>query len=161
MLHEVARCTGYERDHIRALFAENRGAYGWPRTWRDLRAQGIRVGKLRVQRLMQRNSIPAPGKHRFRITTTDSRHGLLIAANLPDRNFTMAAPKLIPVGDATYIATQAGWPFLAVVMDLFSRRIGGWSLVSRSEARWSWMRYARPVPTLPRLHSILNYDSLM
>ena len=58
--------------HIRAVYAENRGAYGWPRIWRELRARGIRVGKLRVQRLMQQNGIRARGKHRFRITTTDS-----------------------------------------------------------------------------------------
>ncbi len=114
--------------HIRAVFAENRGAYGWPRLWRELRARGIRVGKLRVQRLMQRNGIRARGKRRFRITTTDSRHGLPIAPNLLDRNFTAAAPNQVWVGDVTYIATDEGWLFLAVVMDLFSRRIVGWSL---------------------------------
>ena len=78
--------------HIRAVYATNRGAYGWPRIWRERRAQGIRVGKLRVQRLMQRNGIRARGKRRFRITTTDSRHGLPIAPNLLNRNFTVAAP---------------------------------------------------------------------
>ena len=114
--------------HIRAVFAENRGAYGWPRLWRELRARGIRVGKLRVQRVMQRNGIRARGKRRFRITTTDSRHGLPIAPNLLDRNFTAAAPNQVWVGDVTYIATDEGWLFLAVVMDLFSRRIVGWSL---------------------------------
>ena len=62
--------------HISAVYAENRGAYGWPRIWRQLRAQGIRVGKLRVQRLMQKHGIQARGKRRFRVTTTDSRHGL-------------------------------------------------------------------------------------
>ncbi len=114
--------------HIRAVFAENRGAYGWPRLWRELRARGIRVGKLRVQRVMQRNGIRARGKRRFRITTTDSRHGLPIAPNLLDRNFTAAVPNQVWVGDVTYIATDEGWLFLAVVMDLFSRRIVGWSL---------------------------------
>jgi hypothetical protein len=59
--------------HIRAVYAENRGAYGWPRIWRELRARSIRVGKLRVQQLMQRNGIRARGKRRFRIATTDSR----------------------------------------------------------------------------------------
>jgi len=114
--------------HIRAVFEENRGAYGWPRIWRELRAQGIRVGKLRVQRLMQGNGIRARGKRRFRITTTDSRHSLPTAPNLLDRNFTATAPNQVWVGDVTYIATDEGWLFLAVVMDLFSRRIVGWSL---------------------------------
>jgi len=114
--------------HIRAVYAANRGAYGWPRIWRQLRAQGIRVGKQRVQRLMQRHGIRARGKRRFRITTTDSRHGLPIAPNLLDRNFTVVAPNQVWVGDVTYIATAEGWLFLAVVLDLFSRRIVGWSL---------------------------------
>ena len=73
--------------HIRTVYAKNRGAFGWPRIWRELRAQGIRVGKLRVQQLMQRNGIRASGKRRFRITTTDSRHDLPIAPNPLDRNF--------------------------------------------------------------------------
>jgi transposase InsO family protein len=59
--------------HISAAYAENRGAYGWPRIWRQLRAQGIRVGKLRVQRLMQKHGIQARGKRRFRVVTTDSK----------------------------------------------------------------------------------------
>jgi transposase InsO family protein len=114
--------------HIRAVFEQSRGAYGWPRIWRELRAGGIRVGKLRVQRLMQRNGIRARGKRRFRISTTDSRHSLPIAPNLLNRNFTTTAPNQVWVGDVTYIATAEGWLFLAVVMDLFSRRIVGWSL---------------------------------
>jgi putative transposase len=117
--------------HIRAVYAEYRGAYGWPRIWRALRAQGIRVGKLRVQRLMQENGIRARGKRRFRITTTDSRHGLPIAPNLLDRNFTVAVPNQVWVGDITYIPTEEGWLYLAVVIDLFSRLIVGWSLQER------------------------------
>ncbi|MGA9668548.1 MAG: IS3 family transposase [Terracidiphilus sp.] len=114
--------------HISAVYAENRGAYGWPRIWRELRKQGIRVGKLRVQRLMQQHGIQARGKRRFRVTTTDSRHDLPIAPNRLDRNFIVAAPNRAWVGDFTYIATEEGWLFLAVVIDLFSRRVVGWSM---------------------------------
>ena len=78
--------------HISAVYAENRGAYGWPRIWRQLRAQGIRVGKQRVQRLMQRHGIQARGKRRFRVVTTDSKHGLPIAPNVLDRKFTLPRP---------------------------------------------------------------------
>ena len=113
--------------HIRAVFAAHRGAYGWPRIWRQLRAEGIRVGKLQVQQLMQQHGIRARGKRRFRVTT-DSRHGLPIAPNLLNRNFTVAAPNRVWAGDMTYIQTEEGWLFLAVVLDLFSRRIVGWSL---------------------------------
>jgi putative transposase len=114
--------------HIRAVYAENRGAYGWPRIWRQLRAQGIRVGKQRVQRLMQQHGIRARGKRRFRIATTDSRHGLPIAPNLLERNFTVATPNQVWVGDITYIPSDEGWLFLAVVLDLFSRQVVGWSM---------------------------------
>jgi len=68
--------------HISAVYAENRGAYGWPRIWRQLRAQGIRVGKQRVQRLMQKHGIQARGKRRFRVVTTDSKHSLPVAPNV-------------------------------------------------------------------------------
>src|SRR5665213_2966711 len=114
--------------HISAVSAENRGAYGWPRIWRQLRAQGMRVGKLRVQRLMQKHGIQAHGKRRFRVVTTDSKHGLPIAPNVLDRKFTVATPNQAWVGDLTYIATQEGWLFLAVVIDLFSRKVVGWSM---------------------------------
>jgi putative transposase len=114
--------------HIRAVFAAHRGAYGWPRVWRQLLGQDIHAGKSRVQRLMQRYGIRARGKRRFRISTTDSRHGLPIAPNLLDRNFTVAAPNQAWAGDVAYIPTDEGWLFLAVVIDLFSRRIVGWSM---------------------------------
>jgi putative transposase len=114
--------------HINAVYAENRGAYGWPRIWRELVKRGIRVGKQRVQRLMQKHGIQARGKRKFRVATTDSKHNLPIAPNVLDRNFTVAAPNRAWVGDFTYIATQEGWLFLAVVIDLFSRKVVGWSM---------------------------------
>ena len=104
--------------HISAVYAENRGAYGWPRIWRQLR----------VQRLMQKHGIQARGKRKFRVATTDSKHGLPIAPNVLDRKFTVAAPNQAWVGDLTYIATEEGWLFLAVVIDLFSRKVVGWSM---------------------------------
>jgi putative transposase len=113
--------------HIRAVYAANRGAYGWPRIWRELHAQGIRVGKQRVQRLMQQYGIRARGKRRFRVTT-DSRHEWPIAPNLLNRNFTASAPNQAWTGDITCIPTDEGWLFLAVVIDLFSRRVVGWSM---------------------------------
>ena len=114
--------------HIRALHAELRGAYGWPRMWRELRRRGVRAGKERVRLAMQRHGIQARGKRRFRVATTDSRHTLPIAPNLLDRNFTVEKPNTTWTGDVTYIATEEGWLYLAVVIDLFSRRIVGWSM---------------------------------
>jgi len=114
--------------HIRAIHAELRGAYGWPRMWRELRRRGVRVGKERVRVLMQQHDIQGRGKRRFRVTTTDSKHSLPIAPNLLDRNFTVTQPNTTWTGDVTYIATEEGWLYLAVVIDLFSRRIVGWSM---------------------------------
>ena len=119
---------------IRAVYAAARGAYGWPRVWRQLKAQGVRVGKLRVQRAMQQNGIRARGKRRFRIVTTDSNHALPIAPNLLARNFMVSAPNTVWAGDMTYIPTEQGWLYLTVVLDLFSRRIVGWSMGTTIDA---------------------------
>jgi len=113
--------------HIKAIHAETHGGYGWPRTWKELLARGIRVGKQRVQKLMQLHGIRAKGKRRFKVTT-DSNHDLPIAPNLLNREFTVSEPDKVWAGDITYIATDEGWLFLAVVIDLFSRQVIGWSL---------------------------------
>lgn len=113
--------------HIKALHTETRGAYGWPRIWRELVARGTPVGKQRVQKLMQLHGIRAKGKRRFKVTT-DSRHDLPISPNLLNREFAVAEPDRVWVGDITYIATDEGWLYLAVVIDLFSRQVVGWSL---------------------------------
>jgi putative transposase len=115
---------------IRSVYAEHRGAYGWPRIWRELVKRGLGVGKQRVQLLMQQHGIRARGKRRFRVATTDSRHDLPIAPNLLNRNFTPGAPNQTWSGDITSIATEEGWLFLAVVVDLFSRKVVGWSMRS-------------------------------
>ena len=114
--------------HVRAIHAELRGAYGWPRMWRELRHRGVRVGKERVRLVMQQAGIQARGKRKFRVTTTDSNHDHPIAPNLLNRNFTIEKPNTTWTGDVTYIATEQGWLYLAVVIDLFSRRIVGWSM---------------------------------
>lgn len=113
---------------IRAVYAEARGAYGWPRVWRQLKASGVRVGKRRVERTMRQNGLRARGRRRFRVVTTDSNHALPIAPNLLARRFTVARANTVWVGDMTYISTGEGWLYLAVVLDLFSRRIVGWSM---------------------------------
>jgi len=138
--HFVRKASGAQRRHlsddallvhIKAIHGESRGGYGWPRIWKELLAaalaRGIRVGKDRVQKLMQRHGIRARGKRRFKVTT-DSRHDLPISPNLLNRQFTVSEPDKVWAGDITYIATDEGWLFLAVVIDLFSRQVVGWSL---------------------------------
>ena len=136
--HLVRRASGAQRRHlsdetllvhIKAVHAETRSAYGWPRIWRSLVARGIPVGKGRVQKLMQLHGIRAKGKRRFKVTT-DSNHKLLVSPNWLNREFSVAEPDKAWVGDITYIATDEGWLFLAVVIDLYSRQVVGWSLRS-------------------------------
>ncbi len=91
--------------HIRAIHVEVKQEYGWPKMWKELLARGIRVGKERVQKMMQRHGIKARGKRKF-VVTTDSKHNLPIAPNLLARNFTTEAPNLTWTSDITYIACR-------------------------------------------------------
>ncbi len=139
--------------HIKAIHAEVKGEYGWPRMFKELVARGIRVGKDRVRRLMQRHGIKAEGKRKF-VVTTGSKHSLPIAPSLPARNFTPEAPNQVWSSDITYIATDEGWLYLAAVIDLFSRQVVGWSMREHMQAsvvtdalRMAWFR-RRPEPGL-------------
>lgn len=118
---------------IRAIHAELKGAYGSPRMVRELRARGFSASKDRVERLMRENGIRARHKRRFK-ATTDSKHVLPVAGNLLDRNFMPSAPNQVWTADMTYIWTDEGWLYLAIVLDLFNREIVGWSLKSRMTA---------------------------
>ena len=113
--------------HMRAIHAEVRQEYGWPRMHKELLARGIRIGKERVRLLMQRHGLRARTKRKF-VVTTDSRHKLPVAADLVQRRFEPEAPDRLWSGDITYIATDEGWLYLAAVIDLFSRQVVGWSI---------------------------------
>ena len=139
--------------HIKAIHAEVKQEYGWPKMWKELVARGIRVGKERVRKLMQHHGIKARGKRKF-VVTTDSKHNLPIAPNLLDRNFTPEAPNQVWTSDITYIATDEGWLYLTGVIDLFSRQVVGWSMRDHMQAnavtdalRMAWFR-RRPAPGL-------------
>lgn len=109
------------------IHADNRAVYGSPRVHAALRAEGRRVGVNRVARLMRRHGIQ--GRHKRRAPrTTDSKHALPVAPNLLDRQFTATAPNQVWLADITYIPTGEGWLYLAVVLDLFARRVVGWAM---------------------------------
>ena len=112
---------------IQSIHAEFKGSYGSPRMVRELRARGYPASKERVERLMQENGIKAKHKRRFKVTT-DSKHNLPIAPNLLDRNFAPAGPNQVWASDITYLWTDEGWLYLAIVLDLFNREVVGWSL---------------------------------
>lgn len=138
---------------IKAAMRRGRGAYGSPRVHRELRARGVRVGKKRIERLMRENDLAARQKRRF-VHTTDSHHERPIAPNVLDRNFDATAANEAWVGDVTYIPTGEGWLYLAVLLDLFSRRVVGWatSAINDTElalrALESALRARRPRPGL-------------
>ncbi len=113
--------------HIRAIHREVKGEYGWPRIHQELRRRGLRVGKERVRLLMQAHGVRGKVKRRY-VSTTDSKHALPVAPNLVQRQFSPAAPDRIWCSDITYLPTEQGWLYLAAVVDLFSRKIVGWSL---------------------------------
>lgn len=118
--------------NIHAIYSQARGEYGWPRIWRQLKINGVKAGKTRVQTLMQANGIQARGKRKY-VVTTDSKHSLPIAPNLLNRQFKVGTPNQVWAGDITYIRTEEGWLYLAAVMDLHSRAIVGWSMQSHME----------------------------
>jgi putative transposase len=101
--------------------------YGSPRVHRALRKRGVRVGKKRVERLMRERGIVGRQKRRFR-RTTDSNHAHPVAPNVVGRDFEPKAPNTVWAGDVTYIATGEGWSYLAVLLDLYSRRVVGWAM---------------------------------
>ena len=114
--------------HIKVIHRTSRGTYGVPRVLAELRAEGHLVGKDRVGRLMREQGLTGTPKRRYRPTTTDSDHDDRVAENLLDRKFDTSAPNQAWVGDITYLATKAGWVYLVVLLDLFSRKVVGWAL---------------------------------
>lgn len=112
---------------IRAIHRQTSKRYGSPRVHAELLAQGRSVGRKRVARLMRQNGLKGLARRRFR-RTTDSAHSHPIAPNLLEQNFTAAALNQVWVGDITYIWTIEGWAYLAVLIDVCSRRVVGWTL---------------------------------
>lgn len=112
---------------IRAIHEALKGLYGSPRMHRELVDRGYRCGRHRVAHLMRTHGISARPKRRFRPQTTDSHHGFAVAPNLLCQRFHVDKPNRVWVADITYIATEEGWLYLAAVLDLFARRVVGWS----------------------------------
>jgi putative transposase len=115
---------------VAAIHAKSRRRYGSPRVHFELREHGMRMSRKRVARLMSEQGLHARRKRRFR-TTTDSNHDLPVARNVLARRFEVAEPNTAWVTDITYVWTLEGWLYLVVILDLFSRRVVGWSMSER------------------------------
>jgi putative transposase len=118
---------------ISSVFEESRRTYGSPRVTAALRQQGIACNRKRVARLMRKHGLVAKYRHRRRVKTTDSRHGLPVAPNRLNRDFNAERPNEKWVADITYIDTTEGWLYLALVLDVFSRKIVGWAMETHLE----------------------------
>ena len=119
--------------HIRTVHMEAREAYGAVKTWRELQARGIAGGRHRIARLRRAHGIEARRMRRFR-AAYQARNSAPPAPNLVAQQFTVSAPNRIWAGDITLIPTRRGWLYLAVVLDLYSRRVIGWAMSHRGDA---------------------------
>jgi putative transposase len=118
---------------IRAVYREMKGRYGSPRVHKELRELGVRCSRKRVARLMRQERLRARCRRRYRVTT-QSGHRYEVAPNRLGRQFRVAGPNQVWAGDITCLQTQEGWLYLAVLLDLFSRRVVGWAVSDRNGA---------------------------
>ena len=143
-------------ERIRRVHRESRQVYGSPRVHRALVAEGVAISENTVAKLMSRAGVRAATARRFVVRTTDSRHGHAIAENTLDRRFEPGEADRVWVGDITYIATGEGWLYLAVILDLGSRKVVGWATADhlRSELIERALRNAleHRRPSGPLLH---------
>ena len=119
---------------IRNAHRESRETYGSPRVFEELKAQGVKVCRNTVAKIMSQERIRARMVKRYVPKTTDSRHAHAVAENILDRDFRAEAANQKWVADITYIATDEGWLYMAAVLDLHSRRVVGWSMGEQMRA---------------------------
>ena len=112
---------------IKKIFEGHYRRYGSPRIWEDLKSLGLRISRKRVERLMREQKLIARRRRRY-VKTTDSRHGLVVADNILNRDFRALNPGEKWVSDITYLRTISGWLYLTVVIDLWDRKVIGWSM---------------------------------
>ena len=132
---------------ISAIFKEHRSKYGARRIMKQLHKEGHQIGIYKVRRMMRELGLKAKAARRYKVTT-DSRHSFPVAPNLLNRQFDVDRSDSVWTADITYVWTLEGWMYLAIVMDLFSRRVVGWAMDKRMKAQLTidalamayWMR---------------------
>ena len=115
--------------HLKSAFAASHKAYGSRRLRTAMAERGQPMGRHRVRTLMRLNSLRPVWRRKF-VHTTDSKHTMAVSPNVLNRQFEQALPNRVWVADITYIRTRSGWLYLAVVLDLHSRKIVGWAMAS-------------------------------
>ena len=122
-------------EKIQEVHQASRETYGSPRVHAELLAQGERYNRKTVEKCMRSAGVRAKSHRKFRVSTTDSNHPHPIAPNLVNRDFEPSQRNETWTADITYIPTQEGWLYLAVVEDLYTKKIVGWSMSSSMESR--------------------------
>ena len=122
-LYRQVLCKGFED-----IYHKSKGRYGSPKIVAELRSMGLHASRPRVARIMKDKGFRSIITGKFKVCTTDSNHKLEVSANILNREFTARAPSEKWVSDLTYIRTKNGWLYLTAIMDLFDRRIVGWSM---------------------------------
>lgn len=120
---------------VKAIHEETGGSDGSRRMAKQLQSEGHPVGRYQARSLMRQAGVVVKPKKRFK-ATTDSRHRYPVAPNLLERQFTVAAPDRVWAADISDLGTTEGWLYLAVVIDLYSRRVVGWSLANHLRVDW-------------------------
>jgi len=121
------------RPQVKTAFKKGRENYGTRRIKIELKKENTIVSRRRIGRLMQEEDLQVKTKRKFKVTT-DSNHNKQIAPNLIEREFDVATQDTVYVGDITYISTREGWLYLAVILELFSRQVIGWSMGTKNNA---------------------------
>ena len=159
---------------VRSFFLQSDRTYGARRVWKDVLAEGVSCGLHRIERLMREQALRARPKRRRLPSDTGERLTQSISPNLIDRQFEAPAPNRKWVADFTYIWTAEGWLYVAAVLDLFSRRVAGWSMSATMTAQLVtdalmmaiWRRGSRQAPGMGRpdflrtaLHAHAKYSA--
>jgi len=120
--------------HLRHIHQQSRSNYGIVKAWRALKQVGIDCGRDRVARLRRAHGIYAKRRKRF-VVTTRSKHRDWIAPNRLNRDFHASRPNQVWVGDVTFISTRTGWLYLSILLDLYSRKVVGWSMSNNNNGQ--------------------------
>ena len=143
---------------IMEIFDRSKQSYGSPRITQELRAQGMRVSKNRIANMMRAAEIRARKPRKFMVTT-DSKHNYPIVPNVLDRRFSATREGEIWISDITYVRTSSGWLYLTVIIDMFDRKVVGWSMSTGLSAQqtiipaWLMATKARPITQPLIFHS--------
>lgn len=143
---------------IRRIHEKSKATYGSPRITKELQEQGFKVSRPRVARLMKTANIKAVHKRKY-VVTTDSKHNYPVVENKLQRDFSSHRKSQVWVSDITYIPTQAGWIYLTVIIDLFDRKVVGWSMSNSLHAEETTLKaFSMAIKNRPVMKNLIFHS---